>query len=747
MGWKDLFLEKQKDVPYHSTFVRLCRSFKGMGGYLERTSNIQHVLSSLLLEKKPKGSKTDKRIMVRQLDEMATEEAAFALLVLCIVRSLDPHLAAMHCKVVNRCLEKLRTDTCLNAESCMSDPAATLMDGDWIFTRDEIARITSSPEFALSLALLNKRLGRSYTAQDALVWVSSLMEPAVPEALKRLVETSTIPLTILCDVLLRRLKNELEYQYAYEIYKSNYAKLNVLDQEKLHQQRQFETHYNRQLVVPPMFSNLFEYALRHRCEDLPKLVGMFVESNSLADEDMLAQLSEIAWKLSADHTGEFVGKPSRHYYVAQSMVVKCINEMVRQNRGLEVDPTIILAVSNLSYYKNPQKAYRLFKSAQQRFDHWKLQTFRPEGFERVDGTSEQDAPVGRVCPQLASERIDDYNLRFLCNSVVLLHVTEENHLRAAKDLREIFQQVEPRILHEYPEVWEFVLAKLSYHRMVRGSIYGFLIDGYCSQVKAGNPHAYALDVLVRDATSFSSIYPVLANVDVANFDENNVAHLISKLYRFGPSLKDDLAHIDVVSLARDLYKKASFKSSRVNASYLLGEAVVTPDQTYVRYESMDFKSSPLAIAALLLAVNKLVQTGQYETTLWGKQTPLEYAYAEYDAHISRAYGDGQVYPNDHLLGVYIDAMIHFKDESRLLGLLNTLVDLKYPVSAALLERFLKGFGSRDGTELVACLNRYMAGTRPVQARGQFKRFVDALDVNWGIVGRWEWPGKNDEKRV
>lgn len=757
--WLTLFKEKQDSIPYHITFQKLAESSPGLIQYTERTSNLQHVLTGLSM-KRPKGvnEKLDKSIIFRSLEDLNTEESAFVLLVLCIIKCVDDSICGNNGKVIRKCLNTLKNDKGLNAipmtlSSKLSDLAP--------FGKDNISKIVSDEDIQLALAFLNKKLGKDYSFDDIFMWINSLFEPSIPTALKQLVGTKTIPTTILYDILLRSPKNELEYQYSYEIYKSHYQKLNILDQEKFHQLKQFETHFNRQLVIPPLFMNLFKYALRHKCEDLPKLIGMFLESNSIPDENTINQLGEMAWYLSIDHTGEFIGKPSRHYYISQSMIIKSINEMIKEDKSLEVDVTTILAVSNLSYYKNPQKAYKLFKSAKQHFDHWKIQAFKPDNFERISSSSSS----GENLPKnIVNEMIEDYNIKFLCNSIILLHVNEENHLQISKDLRQIFQQVESKVLKDYPEVWGFILVKLSYHHMISGSIYGFLIDGYCSQIKLNNnSYPYALDVLIKDAKSFSSIQPILTNVNISKFDDNNIAHLISKLYKFGPGkLEDDLQHINVIELARDLYLRSPFKSSKVNSAYLLGESIVTPNETYERYISMNqnFKVSPLTISALFISISKMVEMGGYEDIKWGESTPVEFAFGQYDKYISQVFNDGLIYPNDHLLGIYIDVLKKFGEEERLTGLLDTLVDLKYPLGVKLFDKYLDGFGGWDKEELMNCLNTYNKGFQMVMkndndmrgggkkmklpkvtARGQFKKFVNGIELNWGVIGKWKWSGK------
>lgn len=764
VNWLTQFEQKQNSIPYHITFQELLKSSPSLFQYTERTSNLQHVLTSLLIEKptQPFHGKLDKGIIFRSLDDLTTEESAFVLLVLCIIKALDSKttIGTGNVKVIKKCLSSLKNDKSLNMKPMTI--SRNIIDIP-PFGRENIFKIVEDGDVQLSLAFLNKKLGKNYTFDDIFLWINSLFEPSISTALKQLVNTKTIPNTILYDMLLRKPVNELEYQYAYEIYKSHYSNLNIIDQEKFHQLKQFDHHFNRQLIIPPLFMNLFQYALRYKCEDLPKLIGMFLESNSLPDENTINQLGEMAWHLSIDHTGEFIGKPSRYYYISQSMIIKSINEMIKQDKSLEVDVTTILAVSNLSYYKNPQKAYKLFKSAKQHFDHWKIQAFKPDDFERISTTSSsgENLPKGIV-----NEMIDDYNIKFLCNSIILLHVNEENHLQISKDLREIFQQVESKVLEKYPEIWQFILVKLSYHHMISGSIYGFLIDGYCSQINLNkNSYEYALDVLIKDANSFSSIQPILTNVDISNFDENNIAHLISKLYKFSQNgkLEDDFQFINVIELARDLYIKSPFKSSRVNSSYLLGESIVTPNETYDRYISMNqnFKVSPLTISSLFFSISKMVEMGEYDGVKWGEETPVEFAFEQYDKFVSKVFNDGLIYPNDHLLWIYIDVLNQFDSKNRLVSLLDTLVDLKYPMSEKLFEKYLAGFGSWDKDELLNCLNTYnrgfeelikhshgfgMRGNKStlskVKARGQFKKFVDGLELNWGVIGKWKWNGKD-----
>lgn len=762
LTWLTKLKEKQQNIQYHRTYEQISLSKSKNSyipmNYIERTSNLQHVISHTILsnsDAKWSNGKLNKGISFRPLEDLSSEESAFVLLLKCLLKVSNPKSGSASNKNLNTCISNLK----LTYEV---GPALTLNDQDLakslIFGND-LPKILRDDDFKLSIQFLRKKLGYDYSVDDILKWMNSLFEPSMTTALQQIIRTKTIPNSIMYDMLLRNPQNELEYQYLMEIYKSNYQKLNLIDQEKFHQLQQFSKKFNRSLIVPPVFMNLFQFALRNQPDDLPKLVELFLESNSLPDENTLRQLGEISWYLSIDHTGEFIGKPSRNYYIAQSMIIKSINEIIQNNKSLETDITTILSVSNLSYYKNPSKAYKLFKTAKQQFDHWKIQSFKPENFERILPGHVANFNLD------SNELIEDFNMKFLCNSIILLNVNKDNHLQIIADLRDIFTKIESKILSQYPEIWKFILVKLSYHQMISGPNIKFLIDGYYTQINNyGRAYPYVLDVLIKDSTSFHSIQTILENVSFDKFDENNIAHLISKLYKFGPGkLSGEYQYIETIQLARDLYKKAPFKSLRINSSYILGESVITPVETYDRYISMNknFKvSRPLTISALFISIIKMVHMDIYHGVKWGGEEPVEFALKEFDTYISKTFNDGLNYPNDHLLGLYIDVIITFGKQDRLYGFLDKLLDLKYPVGENLFQRYLNGLSTMDSQELVKCLNEYNENFHSlreckndyelnirkkklpvVSARGQFRRFVEYFQINWGIISKWKWPSK------
>lgn len=226
---------------------------------------------------------------------------------------------------------------------------------------------------------------------------------------------------------------------------------------------------------------------------------------------------------------------------------------------------------------------------------------------------------------------------------------------------------------------------------------------------------------------------------------------------------------DSLATARKLYSDSKFKSTKLNSFHLLGESIFSPEDTFDRYNSINesFKITQLSISSLFVSIYKLYEKGTYNEVKWGINKdiePLDFAISEFDQHISRAYGDtseGMLYPNDNLLTIYINVLKVFGKKDEIIQLLFRLVDLKYPLGVTLFNVYLDALNDWDKNELLRCLNAYdtkfnkllsceneytlkiMKDKLPnVQAKGSFEKFVSNLEFNWGVIRRWNWPGRN-----
>ncbi|TID16228.1 hypothetical protein CANINC_004227 [Pichia inconspicua] len=567
-----------------------------------------------------------------------------------------------------------------------------------VFGKESTKRIIEDKDFQIGVELLKRKLhtlngwkpNLESRDDNIMIWINSIFETNLSRCLMQLTKSKNIPDAILYNLLIRKPTNELESKYFFEFYKLYSSELNLLDQEKLFHLKKGDTKLDRNLIIPPLFNNLFQIALRQEVNTLPLLIDLFLNENNISSSNTLEQLSEMIWYLSFDHTGEHMSKPSRFYGIAQSQLIKAVNKMTEQNKDLEIDVTIMLGVSNLTFYKDYKKSFKMFKNAKRQFDHWQLEKFKPSDFKKIGGSKSQSKPLNEENSELLRNIKVDYNIKFLCNSVILLAVNAENKEMISQDLYNIFYKIEPDILAKYPEIWEFVVIKLNYHNLNHEHLINNLFTEYLKLHRTYGLHNYlVLDFIINNTTKSKTLDSLISNLELHDFDDNNLSHLISKYYKLASNNNDS----ECLEAARSLYKKAPFKSSRINSSYLLGESIFSPHDTYERYNSISdhFKITQLSIASLFVSVFKLVENDQYEHTLWEGQSPFDFAMKEFNKHICKAYGDtsdGLLYPNDNLLIIYIKILKVFQKTDELYTLIDTLVDLKYPLGVTLFKQYL-----------------------------------------------------------
>lgn len=626
-------------------------------------------------------------------------------------------------------------------------------------------------DFQIALQILQTRLHETYgwtknreaRHDNIITWINTLFEPSTTQCLISLTKSKSIPDIIAYDLLQRRISNELEYKYYFELYRNHSSELNLLDQEKLYHLKQYDTKYNRFLNIPTLFNNLFQFALRRNIEDLPLLIDLFLNENNISSEHSLQQISELIWHLSYDHTGEYMSKPSRYYHISHSKLVRAVNKMTESNKSLELDVTTMLGVSNLTYYRNHSNSIRMFKNAKKQFSHWQLSAFKSSEFKSVTPRSSNNKIENGEL--LHNIKIDN-NIKFLCNSIMLLAVSNENKDVIGKDLSNIFKKIEPEILMKYPEVWEFVIIKMKYHGLINEKMIGMIFQEYLKFNSSYNINNYfVLDAIINNTGKSENLFSLIENLGLDKMDDNNIAHIISKFYKFAKNNSHKSESEACLEKARELYQMQQFKSTRVNASYLLGESIFSPESTFERYNSISayFKTTQISISSLFVSVYKLHELGIYNSTLWNEQKPLSFAMSEFDQKISKSYGDtadGLLYPNDNLLTIYIQVMKVFGKNKELHALLDRLVNLKYPLGIQLFSVYLESLNEFDRNELIRCLNAYdvrfqklsecrseydlrrvKARLPKVAASGSFEGFVRNLDMNWDIVRRWNWPGR------
>lgn len=783
--WFTSLIKKQKCIPIHSTFQSLAVSNYKLLNQIEMNSNLQHFLSYMTsthhelsnendTELKKNDDEKLMKLSFKSLKGSKSVEAAFVILLHTILKCHDPKYKN---KIIDECLQnniekfKLKpSNLFISREIEENNPFGT-----------DFLKIINDENFQIAIQILKIRLNESkgwksnHECRDdnIISWINSLLEPSLSKCLLHLTKSKFIPDIIVYDLLLRKPTSELEYKYLFEFYKSFSTDLNLIDQEKLYHFKRFDVKLERNLMIPPVFNNLFQISLRSNLENLPTLIDLFLNENNISSSHTLEQISEMIWHLSYDHTGEYVNKPSRYYNISQSKLIKAVNSMTEKNKALEVDVTTMLGVSNLTFYRDFKKSFQMFKNAKKQFDHWKLQSFKPKDFKKISIVKQPESQHIKGNSELLYNIKVDNNIKFLCNSVLLLAVNSQNEEMISQDLTNIFNKVEPHILIKYPEIWQFVVIKLNYHGMLTEKMIGMLSQEYLKHHKTYKTNNYfVLDLLINNTGKVRTLNSMIENLKIENFDDNNISHLISKFYKFAKNNKtSEIDDENCLEIARELYNKSEFKSTRLNSSHLLGESIFSPEDTYERYNSINeyFKITQLSISSLFVSVYKLYERGNYEAVKWGNDKniePLEFALLEFNKHISRAYGDtsdGMLYPNDNLLTIYINVLKVFGRNKELTELLTRLVDLKYPLGITLFSKYLDALNDWDKRELIRSLNAYdirfnrllscrneyelkrlKENLPTVQAKGTFEEFVSKLDMNWGVVGRWNWPDRKYE---
>ncbi|QPG76088.1 hypothetical protein FOA43_003474 [Brettanomyces nanus] len=730
-----------------------------------------------------------------------------------------------------------------------------------------IETIVNDKRFQISIQLLKYKLDDEKGWQsnvecrddNVISWISSILEPTISASIRHLTKTSAIPETVLFDLLLRKPSNELEYMSLFEIYCKWSEGVNLKDQEKLYYLKQFEnfsgeTYKNRNLIIPPAFANLFDYALRYKLETLPRLVQSFLDENNTKSPQILDQVSELIWKLCYDHSGKNTSRPSRFYKISQSRIIKVINRLISENENFDINVTTLLGVSNLTFYTDFRKSFTLFKEAKKRFDRWQLESFDIDGFEKIVSTVGGDIFPKSGTWSFEEVRIirKDYNIKFLCNSILLLAVNSKNRNLVYREFFNVLKNSDAELLCQYPELWNFVLIKLNHHSMLNDVTCKELFELYLQKYDGHIRNHVALDLILNNIDHPKLFFDIIRKLDFREFDDLNLSRCISKLYKMakiiGESDEGDVSlrshedpltyplgtdydssfyqlidhYTDVVKpskskkkrvcdnyrlekfdimgfktpidLARYLYDSAKFKSSKLNSSYLLGESIVTPADTYERYMKMDActKLTPVTISSLFVSVLRLREMSSYSSTKWispveervakhqimskmakGEEDdndeielsskPIDVALREFDRHVSRSYGDfvnGKVYPDDNLLAVYLKSVSEFRKMSRIYEFLDKMVDIRYPMKLLVFRLYLGIIPEADKQELLNCLNGYhkrfetlrkcrseyelkmvKKNLEPITARGRFKDFVSKFEFTWDVIRNWEWPGK------
>lgn len=779
-GWFEKLIEKQHCMPLRSAFETLALQDRQILNQIEINPNLQHFLAYLTTDINEVGGSSGEKVQRRtkfspkSLRESKSVESAFVLILHTILKIQDPRYSN---QIIDECLKDNTEDSKLEASELFI--SKELIE-DNVFSKEILEKMIKDKDFQIAVQILKIRLNKqkgwksnNECRDDNIIrWINSLVEPSISKCLIQLTKSKSIPEIIVYDLLLRKPANELEYKYFLEFYKNYSTELNLIDQEKLFHLKQFDLRFNRNIVIPPLFGNLFHVALRSNLEHLPVLIDLFLNENEISSSHTLEQIGEMIWYLSFDHTGEHLTKPSRYHNISQSKLIKAINYMTENNKALDIDVTSMLGVSNLSFYKDFGKSFQMFKNAKKQFDHWKLEKFQPKDFKKILVSTKTKG--SNQSPKINTELLNnikiDYNIKFLCNSILLLSVTKSNEAMICQDLSNILKKVEPEVLIKYPEIWKFVLIKLNYHKMLNEQMISMIFQEYMKVHRNhGMNNYFVLDTIINNTNKVSTLTSLIENLDTDSFDDNNKSHLISKLYKFARNSIDSGDDYECLEMARRLYNESQFKSTRLNSSYLLGESIFSPLDTFERYNSINkyFKITQISISSLFVAVSKLYENGNYNSVKWGDfNEPLDFAIEEFNRNISRSYGDtteGLLYPNDSLLILYIRVLKSFNKTQEIKGLLDRLIDLKYPVGTSLFRVYLASLNDWDQRELVKCLNAYdtrfkkliscqneydlkkMREALPeIRAKGTFEDFVSRLEFNWGVVRRWNWPGREEQ---
>ncbi|KAG0687799.1 hypothetical protein C6P40_001850, partial [Pichia californica] len=542
-SWFDKLISKQESIPLHHTFKSLSLQNKKLTNQIEMNSNLQHFLSYLTYKNEVSISDDSKfdddsenvmNISFKSLTGSKSVESAFVIIIHTILKTLDHSYKN---RIIDEYLENNISNLNLTPFNLFISKE---LSNSSIFGED-FNKIINNEEFQIAVQILKIRLKETKGWQpnhesrddNIIVWIESLFESSVNKCLISLTKTKFVPDIILYDLLLRKPKSELEYKYYFEFYKSFSTELNLIDQEKLYHFKQFDYKFDRNLIIPPLFNNFFQISIRSNLENLPILIDLFLNENNISSICTLEQISEMIWYLSFDHTGEHINKPSRYCNISQSKLIRAINCMTSKTKNLEVDVTTMLGVSNLSFYKDFRKSFQMFKNAKKQFDHWQLQKFKPKDFKKVMNF-QNDNQIERLSNNnLLYNMKVDYNIKFLCNSVLLLAVNAENEEMISQDLNNIFKKIEPEILIKYPEIWQFVLIKLNYHKMFNEQMIANLFQEYLKHhTTYGTNNYFVLDVLINNTQKVKTLISLTDNFKLENLDDNNKSHLISRFYKF-----------------------------------------------------------------------------------------------------------------------------------------------------------------------------------------------------------------------
>lgn len=620
------------------------------------------------------GEDHTSNIKFKKFDGLKDIESAFVLVLQTITSVLNP---SYHSKYV---------DECLNAFGKNLKPYPLMVSQEiqnaLPFSLTIFQKISKDSNVLIAIQLLKFKLnqekgwslGNECRDDNVISWISSLFESTITDAISHLSRTTNIPDIIVFDLLLRKPMNELEYVSLYEIYCKWSREINLKDQEKLYYLKQFDslardTFVNRSLIIPPAFANLFNYAVRSKIETLPKLIGLFLDENNTKSSQILQQISEFIWQLSYDHTGNGNLAPSRFYKIAQSKLIRVVNSFTTNDKNFDIDVTTLLGVSNLTFYTSFKKSFTLFKEAKKRFDRWQLESFDIDDFEKVVTAGQADpfqTQRSKSIENVQAVRVD-YNIKFLCNSILLLDVNQQNRSFVYKNFTNILKRADIKLLERYPELWEFIMIKLNYHSMLDDFNCADMFQIYLEKFDGHVKDHFVLDQLISHTNSLSLLSNIYEKLEISGFDDLNMSRYISKLYKMA-KLTDKVNYIrantslgftdsdlntqlegtfyplidhyeEVVKptkelkkftdrydpakfvtkkfktpleLARYLYASAPFKSSKLNSSYLLGESLQDPAVTYNIYMGMNLytKITTITISSLFIAALKLQKLGK-----------------------------------------------------------------------------------------------------------------------------------------
>ncbi|KAG7832190.1 hypothetical protein KL920_000525 [Ogataea angusta] len=727
----------------------------------------------------------------KDLRKLADEESVLSLLLHCMVSAVDP-------RYKNAPAESLALSFSGRVEPVPLAVETSALDA-FVF-RQHWPAISSSKSTRIAFQLLKQKLNQTkgwevadLRDNEVLSWINSIFAPTLFRSVYALKNASKVPVPVIYDILLRRPQNKQEFYSLLELYKHWGQDVVFLDQEKWWYRSQLQEPtdpmFDRKLLLPPVFSNLYFFALRECPDTLEDILSVFLMGSSA---ELVPQIREVLWHTALDVSGENNNWPCKHYYQAQSRLIEAINAA---NEGSEtdlVDFNTMLVASVISYFNDRDKAYQLFKAAQAKFDRWQLDSFDIDGFERV--LSQPRPSPSHTIEELRRLRTD-FNVKSLCTSILLLHTQDEPSWGSefADQLVSLVSSLDRKLIQRYPEVWLFVVYKI-FTTNVSANRHQKIWNHFVARNNFDvNPRA--VDILIDNIPSRSSLVQLLEAGDFA-LDNINLAHLVAKLYllskvcvppkRSGPARENNLIDryereqdsileeralrqnlsIGVfetpIELARALFEQ-DHSSRQMVAKHLLGECLIDPADAHTRYQHFLAENSPLALSSLFLAALRLRELEKYDTVFWDDKTPLDFAIHEFELRTSQAYMDNPdlMYPTENLLLVYIKALGEFDRRAELTSLIWRLVDLRFPMTAELFEAYLSYFSRNDARQLINGLNQYAEyraslaqvrtegelarlkqGRRLKFRDGSFSKFLNALDINWDIIKSWDWPEKS-----